>query len=241
MMAKAKLKIADTARSPARQALHDAIEKAAACERSLLQARAAIDAAGKRVQEAQASLEAAEQLVERARADSAARLAEAVTAGTTHVPDNSVKKARQAQYDSEDALDVERQALAQLEQNLVQIETELAPLKQAIERAADAVIVDEVPPAAFIEELKALEQQVIDKRLTLRFLGQHVAKSGWSNTGPDDVAINKFFLDHAPMLTFPDKNFQPHTKDWDRHPTTQAWCAARAALLVDADAPLPTL
>jgi hypothetical protein len=213
--------------SPARAELAPAIAEAAEAARREAAAHEAVERARPMVADAAGKLSRAGEAVAAARQAQAGKLVVAATAGSAAAPDRSAQQARVRELDAEDELDAARSALATVEEAVGEPEYQAKKASQRLQAAADAVLAAEVSRLA--DEAKAIQADLIERRVVFRFLLHELRSAG----GEMDAARD--FMRHNTDLP---GTFLTWT-DWDRHPATTPWATARQHLTQRADAPLP--
>jgi DNA repair exonuclease SbcCD ATPase subunit len=208
----------DLAADPAeaRAALAEATEGAHSAHQATAAARAARDRVLEQKAAAESALEQAGVAVERARKQHAKRVAKGECPGDVE----ATKSARSELQAAEDVVDATAAALAEIEDDLAAAQQAERDAADQVARCADAVLAG--PAHQLMAEIEALLAQVSHKRAMLRLMAR----------GAGDVrsrAIAAFLAS------------DPFHREHDDPAIVEKWQRARAALLQDADAPLPEL
>lgn len=233
---------------PLRDALRMAIEAERAAEQAVAERRTAIAKANGLVEVAERELEGARQGVRAARASRASALADGLArGGAASSGGASTKAARVVESDAEDGLDAAREALAQLEADLPDLQEDVVRAESDVVAAVNALLVPaaeaalaeaKVAKARFLRAQAALQTILAaeDDRDARRFanpMERHrrrearVAPLEAMKAEARSILIQTMNIDEADFGT--SKAVQ------------EAWRGARARLLEDPEAALPTL
>jgi multidrug efflux pump subunit AcrA (membrane-fusion protein) len=230
-MARAKLKLVNKGRTPEREALAEAIATLATAERGLHEHRAAAVRSRALVAEARDKLARAREGVERAK-DDAVNLAMAGKPATARI-----RKARQAEADAEDALDVAEGLLSkwvEWEANISRYPSLVGEgERRAVDAAVWAVIRVSSAPARVLAEAVAATEEALRARAVVYQLYETRDPYDRDAPGPlGDIKAAALELLHRGS-EFIDEHLA------SRHPGATMWKDAIEALRQDPDAPLP--
>jgi hypothetical protein len=192
-------------------------------------------AADESVWAARAAVEAATEVLTKAKAGVGQHAVDAL-AGLTSEPSMSVKAARTALVDAEDALEGANAAREALKTRTAVAGAECVLLKEKVEAAALAVIKAEPGLEAIVEELDRLQREVLDKSEAFRWL---VEKRMISTT---DIKTGDYSIDR-PLAIFVKLRTERLQNEWKKDiqvPGALPWQQYLAALQVDANATMPT-
>jgi len=215
-----KLRIVTPARSAERATLADAIAEAAPAVAAADKARAAAEAARGQLASAVGAVPAAERAVAEAK--------------TRMVEDPSAERAelralRQAETDARDDVEIAREIAGRAEAALTEAERSARYAADRVESAADGVVV-----ASFAPALDAAE--CVGRQFgRLAFVAAIIAQSGDHWSGERTLLTGRAETLNAHFAFRGDTDAVAAARQEAQAP----WHAARAALLADADAPLP--
>jgi hypothetical protein len=218
------------ATSPPRTPERESLAEAIALHDAAVDRLAAVQAARERTE--QARIDAKDAIakatagVEQAKLDAASALVGGAPAAIT------VKGARAALQDAEDALEASIEAGSVLVASEKEAADELGYARTALDDRLRAVVSAEANVAQLFAEAKVAQADLIAKRVRLRFLfnNGYVAEH-------ELTAVRTFLLFET---TLPAGKGQIEHGDFDRHPAAATWKEAIAALRENADAPLPS-
>lgn len=130
-----------------------------------------------------------------------------------------------------DELNAAKEAYATLEKHLAEWVKVEAHDRREVERAATAVLVAEVDVARLLQECELMQRELIARRITLRWLRDILP--GNNREGSKSM-VDSFLLRNDREL--PSLNY---VHMYVQHPVNQVWSTALAALMADANAPIP--
>jgi chromosome segregation ATPase len=221
-----------TERAAARQQLADAIAGVDDARARLAQARAAVESGWDRMITAGNRLDALKAELPQL---SSALPADAVLSALTHGSNTETRSPRAVAESEIAALEGSRE---QLRRAIETGEREVEARKRAVDdarlrahRAAVGVLKASGAPERLMSGLEALQEQVVRRRVALRFLAAFKA------IPQDEVAAVEALLSANREL--PGLPMQSGDVDWRGHPTHADWYRALALLERDADARLP--
>jgi hypothetical protein len=226
-MGKPNLKIAGEPppRTPQREALAAAqLRHSAAVDRL-----AAIQAARERTAQTQRgardAIKAATAGVEQAKLDAASALAGGTPGG------QSVKEARAALQDAEDALEASVEASGTLVASEKEAGDELQYARMALDEKLRDVVRSEANVAQLLKEAEAVQVDLVSRRVVLR----HLFNSGF--VAEQETDLRDFLLFKYQL---PTGRGQVEYENFDAHPAADPWRQALQELRENADAPLPS-
>jgi len=215
-----KLRIVPPARSPEREALGRAIAEAAPAVAAVDKARAAAEAARGQLASAVGAVPAAERAVAEAKA---------------HIVDNphatraELRALRLAETDARNDFEIAREVASSAEAVLAEAERAARYAADRVESAVDGVVV-----ASFAPALDAAE--CVGRQFgRLAFMAAFIAQSGDHWSGERTLLTGRVETLNAHFSFRGDTDAVAAARQEAQAP----WHAARAALLADADAPLP--
>lgn len=212
-------------RSPERTALAEAQQRHAAALDAVKRVEQAHEAARETVFRLMDVLKAAEAALKEAQAGGNARLA-AIALG--EADGNAVDVEAAVQQATAD-LDVARRTRAALEQRAEREAAEVERAREAIDKAVADVVRSEADVAKLLAKAKAIQTDLIARRVELRFL-----YNGFLEERGSELRQFLLFEQHLPA-----GRGQAERGNFDIHPAADPWKASIAALREDADAPLP--
>jgi hypothetical protein len=230
-------------RSPEREELAKAIKARNDTWTKVKRAHDALPRAKQMIVTAGDRVEAAAEAVAQAKEARRIALAVAAVESRTPEPDRTLAEARAEEAAAQDELEAATAALAEVEATVARFEAEL-------QRTAHVVtaLVDRVMAAASITHLLANARATQDKLIGQRAALRHLLASGFVTDAEDQRAIVALLtepLPNCPAYTnaagqrWPSDLIPPIGEAWGKHAAVAAYTTARAALLDDADAPLP--
>jgi hypothetical protein len=229
-MVRAKLKLVNKGRAPEREALAKAIAALAEVDRDLHEHHEAAARARALVAEAREKLAKARDGVERAK-DAAVNLAMAGKPATARI-----RKARQAEADAEDALDVAEGLLSKwVEWEAKAPSGEHYVERKAVDEAAWAVIRASGWPERLFAEARAAQEEAFRTRAALRFFADSDAVFPKDPPGQFGE-VSSFLWSRAELPTC---RGDIEYADWRAHPGALLWMETLEALRRDPDAALP--
>lgn len=215
-----KLRIVPPVRSPEREALAVAIAEAAPAVAAVDKARAAAEGARGQLALAVGAVPAAERAV----ADAKTRLVE-----DPHASRAELRALRQAETDARDDIEIAREIAGRAEAALTEAERSARYAADRVESAVDGVVV-----ASFAPALDAAE--CVGRQFgRLAFTAAFIAQSGDHWSGERTLLTGRVETLNAHFAFRGDTDAVAAARQEAQAP----WHAARAALLADADAPLP--
>ena len=215
-----KLRIVPPVRSPEREALAVAIAEAAPAVAAVDKARAAAEGARGQLALAVGAVPAAERAV----ADAKTRLVE-----DPHASRAELRALRQAETDARDDIEIAREIAGRAEAALTEAERSARYAADRVESAVDGVVV-----ASFAPALDAAE--CVGRQFgRLAFVAAIIAQAGDHWSGERTLLTGRVETLNAHFAFRGDTDAVAAARQEAQAP----WHAARAALLADADAPLP--
>ena len=226
-MSRPNLKLAgEPPRSPEREALAEAIARHDAAVDRLAAVQAAREQATQAQYDAKDAIRAAATAVEQSKVDAALVLTGAAPGAL------SVKDARTKLQDCEDAIEAAISAGGTLVASEKEAAAEVEYANTALEKSVAAVVRAEAPVAKMLAEAKALQNDLVARRVELRQLYN-------ADLVAEDVVaeMRKFLLFEN---TLPVGRGQVEYGNYDAHPAADPWKAVLQELRENADAPLPS-
>ena len=218
-------------RSPARQALADALAARDAESARRDEAALAVERMSTLVAEAEAKCMQASAVAKTQRDQYAERIAESAKSGLPLLAETAaVRKARESELIAQDELSAAQQAEGMAQAALGAVQKRLTEAVAAIEQAADDVI-REVDVGAMLAEMEAVQLRLMSLRLMHRYFRKH----GLYPSKEIEKRIEK--LHHWEL---PPPAGAAEFQSFDRHPRYADWENSRLALQQNADALLPT-
>lgn len=220
-----------------RQLLAKVIGNANAKIEALGQATEAADRARELVVQAHASVADAKAKGARARTQRERQMIEAARSQAHASAPGTQVDTRAAEMEAQDQLDAAEAALRVLEAAMANSEGEVERARMRVKAAADTLLWSQALP--LLEKAKALQAELIETRVVLRYLLHNLKPHEVSVRNPtDEVAKDvRDYLRSASEL--PSTYGRVAFTDWDSHPASVPWREARRALPEDAEAPLP--
>jgi hypothetical protein len=218
-------------RTPARAELAAAQKRHADAVRQLAANKTAQELTEQTRRDARDAIETATAAVEQAKVNAGQHLT-AVAMGNAGPAPTSVKAARAALADVEDALEAAQAAGVALVEQEKDAEHELEYARTALDDRLRDVVRSEAPVGKLLAEAKVAQADLIAKRVRLRFLFN-------ADLVAEDVVaeMRKFLLFEN---TLPVGRGQLEHGNFDKHPAADSYKRAIEALRTDADAPLPS-
>jgi hypothetical protein len=218
-------------RTSERAALAAAIERHDAAQRQLAANKSAQEQTIDTRIEARRAVEKSAAMIEEAKVNAATFLANTIM-GTAGEAPLTVKAARAAAQDAEDALEAALSAGAALAEQEKSAEREMRRAADNIdERIRDVVRVETGPAVpSLLKDAEMAQSDLIHKRVVLRHL---------LHNGSVDEAEKQAVKSFLHNTTLPGTYGCVEYTDWERHPVLAPWSRAREALRQDADAALP--
>jgi hypothetical protein len=212
--------------SPEREALAAAHLRHSAAVDRLAAIQAARERTDRGRRDAKEAIVKATAGVEQAKIDAASALVGGAPAAIT------VKGARAALQDAEDALEAAIEAGSTLVASEKEAAAEVAYSTTALDEKLGAVVQTEVDVGQLLAEARAAQDALISKRVQLRYLFNEnlIAES-------ETAAVRTFLLFETAL---PAGRGQVEYGNFDAHPAAATWKEAIAALRTDANAELPT-
>ena len=230
--------------TPERAALADAIAAHVDLQAQRAATSVATQTASETIWDARRRVDAAPELVERAKANVAQHLAD-VARGTAGMPPQTIREARNAVTDAQDDLDVAEASRDALRAEMERLDGQAYFIKDAVEKAALAVIAAEMADATrtlaadlvrLQGEMYATGQVLVWLTRTAKALPVGETPGGTFGRVADDTirhAINR--------LQTPPAQWDGHMPATAMGDAAEPWRAALAALQADATAPLPVV
>jgi chromosome segregation ATPase len=213
-MSKPAMRLVDATsppRTPEREQLAEAITRHAEATDRLAAVQAARERTEQARRDAKEAIAKATAGIEQAKIDAAAQLVGGAVGGV------SVKAARAALQDCEDSLEAAVSAGSVLAGSTEEAERELANAERGVDSAVEGVVKASAEIRALVARLKPAYIELTDVRNALRAMQSRL---------PDDLKI--WGVVDVPSIKLDELKLAP------------TWRAALAALVKDADAPLPT-
>jgi hypothetical protein len=142
----------------------------------------------------------------------------------------TVKAARAALTDCEDSLEAAISAGSVLVDHEKEAATEIERAQEALDKAVTAVVKSEANVARLLKEAKAIQADLIARRVVLRFL-----YNGFLEERESELRTFLLFEQHLPV-----GRGQAEHGNYNAHPAADPWNAAVRALATNPAAPLPT-
>jgi hypothetical protein len=175
-------------------------------------------------------LKAAERALKDAEAGEGARLAAAALGEADGIL--SAVDAEAARVTAANDLAIARRTRDGLTERAQREATEVERAREAIDKCVAAVVQTEATVAKLLADAKAVQDDLINKRIVLR----HLFNKGL--VAEQEAAAVRSFLQNN--YSMPACLGQAERGNFDKHPAADPWKAAIAALASDADAPLPS-
>ena len=228
-MSKPAMRLVDATsppRTPERESLAEAIARHAEATNRLAAVQAARERTEQARRDAKEAIAKATAGVEQAKIDAAAQLVGSAPGAL------SVKAARAALTDCEDALEAAIEAGGILVTTEKEAADEVEWAQTALKKCVGAVVKSEANVGQLLKEAEAAQAELINKRIVLRHLFNNdlVAEQ-------EQPAVRTFMLFQN---TLPVGRGQLEHGNFDKHPAADPYKRAIEALRTDADAPLPT-
>ena len=213
-------------RSPARQALANAIIARDEAKHRVQEARDAVERSVELVTAAERKLQEANGAAKAGRDRLAEQIAASAKSGTGLPPGTLARELRIAECDAQDQFDAARKAQEISRAALSAVDATLASAERRLVEAADAVIATD--PTVMLDEMESLQQRLMVLRITHRFLRRNHLYTDRETERRGEKLCH---------WEFPGPSEGIEHQSYDRHPKHVEWVNARAALLLDPDAP----